>query len=368
MRSAGAKPVYDAEQWGEDPKLVELLGERGADGLRALLDGFPELVGVLWAIRDDDGRIVDFSFGYGNPAILRAFRLPAATPDRYTLLEALPPMRNSNAFRAYVRVVDDGEPWVQEITYDTPFGDGYMLGTFVERTMKLGDGLVTFLTDVTEQRRMEAELRNYAEVVAHDLREPITAMSLLVTLIERHAEEPPPAEVVEQLHASTARARELIDSVLAYARAGVLRTERVALCRLVAEVQEDLRPRLDEAQAEIAVAELPEVEGDPRQLRRVLQNLVANALKFRGEAPPRVELSAKRGSREWIVSVRDNGIGVDPAQAGRIFDLFARASSRVDGAGIGLAMCRRIIEAHGGRIWVEAADGGGSDFRFTLPR
>ena len=125
-----------------------------------------------------------------------------------------------------------------------------MLGTFVERTMKLGDGLVTFLTDVTEQRRMEAELRSYAEVVAHDLREPITAMSLLVTLIERHAEEPPPAEVVEQLRASTERARELIDAVLAYARAGELRTERVALCRLVAEVQEDLRPRLDEAQAD----------------------------------------------------------------------------------------------------------------------
>jgi signal transduction histidine kinase len=368
VRTAGAKPGFDAERWGEDPKLVRLLGRRGAEGFRALLDGFPELVGVLWAIRDADGRIVDFSFGYGNPAILRAFRLPAATPDRYTLLEALPQMRDSRAFHAYVRVVDHGEPWVQEITYDTPFGDGYMLGTFVERTMKLGDGLVTFLTDVTEQRRMESELRNFAEMVAHDLREPITAMALLVTLIERHAEEPPPAEVIEQLHASTARARELIDAVLAYARAGVLRTEPVALCRLVAEVQDDLRPRLDEAQAEIVVGELPEVEGDPRQLRRVLQNLVANALKFHGDAPPCVELSAQRGSQEWIVSVRDNGVGVDPAQAGRIFELFARASTRVDGAGIGLAMCRRIVEAHGGRIWVEAADGGGSAFRFTLPR
>ena len=152
------------ERWGHDEKLVALLGERGAEGFRAVLDGFPELVGVLWAIRDDDGRIVDFSFGYGNPAIMRAFRLPAATRDEYTLLEALPRMRGSRAFRAYTRVVDSGETWVKEITYDTPFGDGYMIGTFVERTMKLGDGLVTFLTDVTEQRRMEAELRSYAEV------------------------------------------------------------------------------------------------------------------------------------------------------------------------------------------------------------
>jgi len=155
--------------------------------------------------------------------------------------------------------------------------------------------------------------------------------------------------------------------VLAYARAGVLRTAPVALGTLVSEVEQDLRPRLDEANAVLEVGELPEVEGDPRQLRRVLQNLVANALKFRSEAPPRVELSAARGPHEWIVSVRDNGIGVDPAQAGRIFGLFSRGTSSVDGVGIGLAMCRRIVEAHGGRIWVEPADGGGSIFRFTLP-
>jgi signal transduction histidine kinase len=356
------------ERWGDDPRLVELLGDRGAEGFRAVLDEFPELVGVLWAIRDAEGRIVDFSFGYGNPAILRAFRLPAATRDRYTLLEALPQMRDSRAFHAYTRVVDLGEPWVQEITYDTPLGDGYMLGTFVERTMKLGDGLVTFLTDVTEQRRMEAELRTYAEVVAHDLREPILAMALLVTLLERRAEEPPPADVLEQLRSSAARARELIDCVLAYASAGVLNTERVDLGRLVREVRQDLRASLDEARATVEVGELPEVVGDPQQLRRVLQNLVANALKFHSDEPPRVELSAERGAREWIVSVRDNGIGVDPAVAGRIFGLFSRGSANADGLGIGLAMCRRIVEAHGGRIWVERADGGGSVFRFTLPR
>ena len=160
----------ELERWGEDPKLVALLGEQGAAGFRAVFDGYPEAVGVLWAKRDAAGEIVDFAFGYGNPSILRSFRLPANTPDRYTLLEALPQMRGSHAFDAYVRVCDDGEPWVQEVNYDTPFGDGHMLGTFVLRTAKLGDGLVVFLTDVTTQRRMEAELRDYADVVAHDLR------------------------------------------------------------------------------------------------------------------------------------------------------------------------------------------------------
>jgi signal transduction histidine kinase len=357
---AAPDSAAEPEPWGEDPKLVELLGSPGAAGFRALFDGFPDAVGLLWALRDADERIVDFSFGYGNPSILRAFRLPATTRDRYTLLEALPRMRGGPAFDAYVRVCESGEPLVHEVTYDTPFGDGYMLGTFVERSVKLGDGLVNFLTDVTAQPRMEAELRNYADVVAHDLNEPIAGIAVLVKLLERRAAEPPSADVLRQLVASTERARDLIDGVLVYARAGELRTERVALDGLMAEVAQDLRTSLESAGATLEVGELPEVQIDGRQLRRVLQNLLGNALKYRSEAPLRVEVSALSDSHEWVVTMRDNGRGVDPDKASRIFGMFSRASDEIDGAGIGLAVCRRIVEAHGGRIWVEAADGGGS--------
>jgi signal transduction histidine kinase len=365
---AGAEPAVVPEPWGADPKLVEVLGEQGAAQFRALFDGFPDLVGVLWAKRDPRGRIVDFTFGYGNPAILRAFRLPAATRDRYTLLEALPPMRGSRAFDAYVRVCESGEPWVHEVTYDTPFGDGYMLGTFLERSARLGDGLVNFLTDVTAQRRMEAELRSYADVVAHDLSDPIAGIALLVRMLEQRAAEPPPEDVLRQLRASTDRARDLIDGVLVYARAGELSTEPVALGRLVAEVAGDLRAGLEGAGATLTVGELPEVEADPRQLRRVLQNLLGNALKFRAEPPLRIDVAAaRRDTGEWVVTVRDNGVGVPDGQASRIFRMFSRARPEVEGAGIGLAVCRRIVEAHGGRIWVEPGDGGGSAFRFTLP-
>jgi signal transduction histidine kinase len=366
--SAERHSVVEPEPWGDDAQLVELLGGQGAVGFRALFDGFPEAVGVLWAVRDADGLIVDFTFGYGNPSILRAFRLPAATRDRYTLLEALPRMRGSRAFDAYISVCESGQPWVHEVTYDTPFGDGYMLGTFKHRTVKFGDGLVNFLTDVTEQRRMEAELRSYADVVAHDLNEPIAGIALLVRLLERRAEEPPPADVLRQLRDSTERASDLIDGVLVYARAGELSTERVALGRLMAEVADDLRPSLERAGATLEFGDLPEVDGDPRQLRRVLQNLLGNAVKFRDESPLRVELSAHPDSQEWVVTMRDNGLGVDPEQASRVFGMFSRANRQIDGAGIGLAVCRRIVEAHGGRIWVEAAEGGGSAFRFTLPR
>jgi signal transduction histidine kinase len=359
--------ALDPERWGEDPKLVELLGAQGAAQFRALFDGFPEAVGILWAVRDDDGRIVDFSFGYGNPSMLRSFRVPPATRGHYTLLEAVPGVRGSRVFDAFVSVCDTGAAWVQEITYDTPFGDGHVLGTFVHRTAKLGDGLVNFLTDITAQRRMEAELRNYAGVVAHDLNEPLAGIELLVRLLERRAGEPPPAAVLQRLRASTERARALIDGVLVHARAGELTVERVALGRLAAEVAEDVGPSLEAAGATLEIGELPEVDGDPVQLRRVLQNLIGNALKFRGDASPRVEVSAVRGGEHWFVTVRDNGVGVDPDQASRVFEMFFRATDAADGVGIGLAVCRRIVEAHGGRIWVEAADGGGSAFRFTLP-
>jgi signal transduction histidine kinase len=355
------------EQWGDDPKLVALLGEQGAAGFRALFDGYPESVGVLWALRDAQGRIEDFAFGYGNPTMLRGFRMPAETRDRYTLLEALPRMRDSHAFDAYVRTCDDGEPWVEEITYDTPFGDGYMLGTFAHRATKFGDGLMVFLTDVTEQRRMEAELRGYADVVAHDLREPIANMALLVRLLERGADNPPRPDVLEMLRDGIERSQELIDAVLAYARMGELSPERVRLSDLMARVADDLRSSLDEAGATLEVGELPEVRCDPRQLSRVLQNLVGNAVKFRGDAPPQVEVTAERRAEEWVVTVRDNGVGVDPDESTRIFGMFSRADSEANGVGIGLAVCRRVVEAHGGRIWVERPEGGGSAFRFTLP-
>jgi signal transduction histidine kinase len=357
------------ERWGPDHKLVAFLGEQGAAGFRALFDEYPEAVGVLWALRDERGAIVDFAFGYGNPTMMRRTRIPASTPERYTLLKALPRMRGSRAFDAYVRVCDSGEPWVEEITYDTPFGDGYMLGTYVLRVSKLGDGLVVFLTDVTDERRMEAELRSYADVVAHDLSGPVASIELLAGLLERRGEEPPPADVLRQLRESARHARELIDAVLSYARLGELQLQPVSLDRLLAEVVEEMRPRLEEARVTLRLpGPLPEVEGDPTQLRRILQNLLANAVKFRREDPPVVEVSAEPDSEEWVITVRDNGVGVDPDRATRIFGMFARGNAGASGTGIGLAVCRRVLEAHGGRIWVEPAEGGGSAFRFTLPR
>jgi signal transduction histidine kinase len=299
--------------------------------------------------------------------MLRGFRLPAGTPERYTLLEALPLMRGSRAFDAYLAVCETGEPWVSEVTYDTPFGDGYMLGTFLHRAARLGDGVIVFLHDVTASRRMEAELVAYADVVAHDLSAPLAGITMLVNVLELRPDEPPAPDVLEELRATAERARELVDGVLDYARSGELTVERIPLAGVMAEVAADLRPQLRDTGATLVVGDLPEVRADARQLRRVLQNLVGNALKFRADEPPRVEVVADRAREEWVVTVRDNGMGVSREDARRIFGMFSRVDRKVEGSGIGLAVCRRVVEAHGGRIWVEPVEGGGSAFRFTLP-
>jgi signal transduction histidine kinase len=355
------------EPWGEDPSLDALLGAPGAAALRAMFDRLPDAMCLLWAVRGADGAIEDFRIGYSNPEIMRLFALEATLHADATLLGMLPQMVRSGEFAAYASVCDTGEPYTDELTFDVPFGEGRIQGTLTRRVAKFGDGLIVLVTDVTTHRRTEAELRAYADMVAHDLREPVTSIAHLIALLRRRGEEPPDPQVLDLMQASTERARDLIDGVLAYARAGEMRRERIALGAVMAEVAEDLAPRLRATAATLEVGALPEVDGDPRQLRRLLQNLVANAVKFRGAQPPRVEVSAVDGADGWIVTVRDNGVGVDPGHAGRIFGMFARGRGDTEGTGIGLAICRRVVEAHGGHIWVEPAPGGGSAFRFTLP-
>ena len=131
----------------------------------------------------------------------------------------------------------------------------------------------------------------------------------------------------------------------------------------------DLQLAIAESEATITQDPLPTVWGDKARLGRVMQNLIGNALKFRGPTPPQVHVSAQRDGKQWRFSVRDNGIGIDPAQAGRLFQVFQRLHTRQEypGTGIGLAICKKIVEQHGGQIWVESEVGKGATFLFTLP-
>jgi light-regulated signal transduction histidine kinase (bacteriophytochrome) len=130
-----------------------------------------------------------------------------------------------------------------------------------------------------------------------------------------------------------------------------------------------LESSITDAEAQVACGELPVVMGDRSQLVQLMQNLIGNGLKYHGDKSPRIYVSAERNGNQWIFSVRDNGIGIDPRHHERIFEIFKRLHDQKEypGTGIGLAVCRRVITRHGGRIWLESEVGHGSAFHFTLP-
>jgi light-regulated signal transduction histidine kinase (bacteriophytochrome) len=232
--------------------------------------------------------------------------------------------------------------------------------------------VLNLVTDVTEQRRMEEELRDYAKVAAHDLREPLMAANLFVQQLDRRLADgrtPRNEDLLERVHRIHARARSLVDGILEYARSGTtLAMEPVDTGALAADVAASSAHAVQELGGEVEIGTLPVVRGDRTQLGRVLQNLVANALKFHSDEPPRVAVSAERRDGAWLFSVRDNGVGVPPDLGEEIFSMFKRAhGDEIAGCGIGLAVCRKIVEAHGGTIWTEPADGAGTVMRFTMP-
>jgi PAS domain S-box-containing protein len=224
--------------------------------------------------------------------------------------------------------------------------------------------------DEAELLRSHAELERFADIAAHDLREPLMAITQLTALLERGVESQR-AEIIAHLRAAAAHGSRLVDGLLDLARVGrgAPPAEPVDLRLLVEGLLETLAPQIEAAGARVDVAPLPVVRGVEGELARVFQNLLANALKFRGAAPPVVAVSAARSPREWTLTVADNGPGVSERNRERIFELFARgqADGQAPGTGLGLAVCRKVVELHGGRIWVEPAPGGGSAFRLTLP-
>ena len=163
----------------------------------------------------------------------------------------------------------------------------------------------------------------------------------------------------------------LIDDLLAYSRVGTRGREFAPtdLSVVVEMVRANLRLSIEESGATITTDELPTVAGDRTQLVQLLQNLLGNAIKFRGEESPEVHVGAERKDEAWRISVRDNGIGLDPRHADKVFVIFQRLHGRssYEGTGIGLAVCKRIVERHGGEMWVESVPGEGSTFYFTLP-
>ncbi|MFC7216135.1 PAS domain S-box protein [Saliphagus sp. GCM10025334] len=268
-------------------------------------------------------------------------------------------------------------------TFEVEYHDRHLLA----HTLPVRDGnddiyagmlLIHDITERTEYRRQLEEsnerLEQFAYAASHDLQEPLRMISSYLSLLERRYEDAFDEDGEEFLAFAVdgaERMREMIDGLLEYSRIDTQGEplKPVALEDVLEDATDNLHVKLEESNAELTVASLPRVRGDERQLQQVFQNLLSNAIEYSGDEPPRIHVDADEAGQEWIISVRDEGIGIDSEETDRIFEVFQRLHSRDEhaGTGIGLALCQRIVERHGGEIWVDSESGEGTTFRFTLP-
>jgi len=225
-----------------------------------------------------------------------------------------------------------------------------------------------------ELRQSNRDLAQFAFTASHDLQEPLRMMATyLKTLQEEYGDTlaEPARNWVELAIESGQRMQRLIDDLLSYAHVGTREEHFTALDtnEVVNQVVACLQTTIESNGASVTHDELPTVTADVTLMAELFQNLISNAIKFHGREPPVVHISARRAGGEWVFSVQDNGIGIDAKYVDRIFEIFERLhpSDQYAGSGIGLAVCKRVVERHGGRIWCESELGKGTTFFFSLP-
>jgi signal transduction histidine kinase len=223
-------------------------------------------------------------------------------------------------------------------------------------------------------QRSNSELEQFAYVASHDLQEPLRKVASFCQLLQRRYGgqlDEKADQYIEYAVDGAKRMQMLINDLLAFSRVGRVEQERVPVpaADLLAQAQANLATAIRRSRAEVEAGELPTVLAEPTLLTAVFQNLLSNAIKFRGERAPRVTVTAQRDGDFWVFAVADNGIGISSEYADRIFVIFQRLHDKTTypGTGIGLAMTRKIIEYHGGRIWLDTAAASGARFCFTLP-
>jgi PAS domain S-box-containing protein len=349
---------------------------------RKLIEGLP--VGVFVAALG--GEILEANpafaamLGFSEPEEVARlnfpefFALPSAGATWQTQIEA---SRSIGNLDVQLRRVDGVLMWARISSWvveDVATGICHIQG-IVEETEEYHAAQEELANRTHALARSNDELEQFAYVVSHDLQQPLSLVSSYLELLADGCEGKLDSEeqtFLERATAGAVRMQEMVDAVLGYARvdsrSGAF--SPVDLENVVREVEATLAEEIESANAVITHDALPTVVAEESQMEQLLQNLIANALKFAGDLPPRVHISTEERKTEWVVSVRDEGIGLDPESADRIFIMFQRLHTEEEypGTGIGLAICKRIVQRHGGRIWVESEPKKGATFQFTIQR
>jgi PAS domain S-box-containing protein len=324
-------------------------------------DGFLDYYNQRWY--DYTGLTAEQLVGWGWQAVWHPEDLPDGRARWLESLRTGQPYEYQARFR---RAVDGSFRW--QLIRAVPLRDqaGRVLRWFGTNT------------DIEAQKRTEAELQRinaefqqFGYIVSHDLNEPLRTMRNFIQLLAHHLKGQLDDDATEFMNFVTdaaQRLQQMLADLLAYTHAGQTPEFTAVDCEgVLAQVLSALQTQITEREAVITHDPLPTIQGDATRLGQVLQNLIGNALKFCEAKPPRIHISARNEAQHWQFSVRDNGIGIDPQQASKLFQVFQRAHGKeYAGTGIGLAICKRIVEQHGGRIWVDAQLGKGATFKFTI--
>jgi PAS domain S-box-containing protein len=288
-------------------------------------------------------------------------------------------------FQERMKKALEGKEIDEQVDYIVIKKDGSRINVVLNNKLIFEDGrpIGAFVVgyDVTERRRVEeelkrsnAELQQFAYVTSHDLQEPLRMVTSYLDLLNHKYGEkldPKAKEYMSYAIDGADRMRELINDLLAYSRVDSqpLTLEQVDMNEVVAEVVNELHVAIKEAHAELIIDSLPVMVADKKKIKQVFLNLLSNAIKFHGTMSPKVEVSAHRLGSAWMIAIKDYGIGIETKYFDKIFEMFQRLHTKEEypGTGIGLPIAKKIVEIHGGRIWVESEVGKGSTFFFTIP-
>lgn len=319
-----------------------------------------------------DGRLLN-----ANPAFLRMLGVDTLeAADRLDLapLVALDSGEAAGAAREVRLVRADGRPiWVQAMrTLHREPGAPARVDGLAEDVTARRRSAEELDRRAARLERANEELQRFASLASHELQEPARTIERYGRMLQEDSAGRLDAEgerLLGQMVAGARRLQDLAEDLLALARleARPARREEVDSQALLAQALAGLAALLDESGALVTHGPLPRIHADPTEVVLLFQNLVSNAVKYRGAEPPRVVISAARADGHWVFSVVDNGAGIDPAETESIFLPFKRLRPEVPGTGLGLDTCRRIVERHGGRIWATSEPGQGSTFHFTIP-